>query len=128
MESFSGAVIVSGNVRIGCTSKKHANIIVSVTVICQSQAMMVYGLWQTEDQGLGKLKSKTSKLQALKAQLDFRKKIFELIRVSFVFLRTEESYLSMKYAAIFANYFSFLPAVIKKIKKVLLVKKSGDGI
>ena len=43
---------------------------------------MVYGLWQTEDQikeGLAKLKSKTSKLQALKAQLDFRKKVFEQI-------------------------------------------------
>lgn len=42
--------------------------------------MMIYGLWQTEQQvkeGLLKLKSKTSKLQALKAQLDFRKKVLE---------------------------------------------------
>ena len=42
--------------------------------------MMIYGLWQSEQQmqaGLMKLKTKTSKLQALKAQLDFRKKVLE---------------------------------------------------
>ena len=41
---------------------------------------MIYGLWQNEQQmqaGLMKLKTKTSKLQALKAQLDFRKKVLE---------------------------------------------------
>ena len=43
---------------------------------------MIYGLWQTDEQmkeGLAKLKSKTSKLQALKAQLDFRKKVLEQV-------------------------------------------------
>ena len=42
--------------------------------------MMIYGLWQNEQQmqaGLMKLKTKTSKLQALKAQLDFRKEVLE---------------------------------------------------
>ena len=42
--------------------------------------MMIYGLWQNEQQmqaGLMKLKTKTSKLHALKAQLDFRKKVLE---------------------------------------------------
>ena len=41
------------------------------------QAMMVYGLWQTKEQitqGIAKCKSNTSKLKALKAQLDFRKR------------------------------------------------------
>ena len=60
-----------------------------------TQVMMIYGLWQTDEQmkeGLAQLKSKTSKLQALKAQLDFRK-VLELIRVSFAFQRTEKSYL-----------------------------------
>lgn len=45
-----------------------------------TQAIMVYGLWQTQQQvkeGLMKLKSKTAKLTALKAQLDFRKKVLE---------------------------------------------------
>lgn len=45
-----------------------------------TQSMMVYGLWQTEQQvkeGLMKLKSKTNRLQALKAQLDFRTKVLE---------------------------------------------------
>ena len=40
---------------------------------------MIYGLWQSEQQmqaGLMKLKTKTRKFQALKAQLDFRKKCF----------------------------------------------------
>ena len=39
-----------------------------------TQAIMEYGLWQTKQQveeGLAKLKSKTSKLQAVKTQLDF---------------------------------------------------------
>ena len=45
-----------------------------------TQAMMVYGLWQTKEQisqGIAKCKSNTSKLKALKAQLDFRKKVLE---------------------------------------------------
>ncbi len=45
-----------------------------------TQAVTEYGLWQTKEQaeeGLAKLKSRTSKLQALKAQLDFRKKVLE---------------------------------------------------
>ena len=45
-----------------------------------TQIMMIYGLWQNEQQmqaGLMKLKTKTSKFQALKAQLDFRKKVLE---------------------------------------------------
>ena len=45
-----------------------------------TQTMMIYGLWQNEQQmqaGLMKLKTKTSKFQALKAQLDFRKKVLE---------------------------------------------------
>ena len=44
------------------------------------QAVMVYGLWQTEQQvkdGLTKLKTKSSKLEALKFQLDFRRKVLE---------------------------------------------------
>ena len=44
------------------------------------QAMMIYGLWQTKEQivqGVAKFKSNTSKLKALKAQLDFRKKVLE---------------------------------------------------
>ena len=44
------------------------------------QAMMIYGLWQTKEQivkGVSKFKSNTSKLKALKAQLDFRKKVLE---------------------------------------------------
>ena len=44
------------------------------------QAMMIYGLWQTKKQivqGVSKFKSNTSKLKALKAQLDFRKKVLE---------------------------------------------------
>ena len=43
-----------------------------------TQAIMGYGLWQTKQQveeGLAKLKSKTSELQALKTQLDFRRKV-----------------------------------------------------
>ena len=45
-----------------------------------TQAMMVYGLWQTKEQiaqGIAKCKSNTSKLKALKAQLNFRKKVLE---------------------------------------------------
>ena len=45
-----------------------------------TQTMMIYGLWQNEQQmqaDLMKLKTKTSKLQALKAQIDFRKKVLE---------------------------------------------------
>ena len=45
-----------------------------------TQAMMVYGLWQTKEQiarGIAKCKSNTSKFKALKAQLDFRKKVLE---------------------------------------------------
>ena len=45
-----------------------------------TQAMMIYGLWQTKEQivqGVAKFKSNTSKLKALKAQLDFRKKVLE---------------------------------------------------
>ena len=45
-----------------------------------TQSMMVYGLWQTKEQitqGIAKCKSNTSKLKALKAQLDFRKKVLE---------------------------------------------------
>jgi len=41
---------------------------------------MNFGLWQTEQyvkDGLAKLKSKSSKLQALKVQLDFRHKVLE---------------------------------------------------
>ena len=43
-----------------------------------TQAMMFYGLWQTRDQitqGLSKCTSSISKLKALKAQLDFRRKV-----------------------------------------------------
>ena len=41
--------------------------------------IMMYGLWQSEQemQGLDKLKTKTEKLKALKAQLDFRRKVLE---------------------------------------------------
>ena len=45
-----------------------------------TQAMMVYGLWQTKERTarrIAKCKSNTSKLKALKAQLDFRKKVLE---------------------------------------------------
>ena len=45
-----------------------------------TQAMMIYGLWQTKEQivqGVSKCKSNTLKLKALKAQLDFRKKVLE---------------------------------------------------
>ena len=41
---------------------------------------MKFGLWQNEQHvvdGLAKLKSKTSKLHALKVQLDFRQKVLE---------------------------------------------------
>ncbi len=47
-----------------------------------TQAVTEYGLWQTKEQteeGLAKLKSKTSKLQALKAQLDFRRKVWNKV-------------------------------------------------
>ena len=45
-----------------------------------TKAVMKFGLWQNEQHvmdGLAKLKSKTSKLHALKVQLDFRHKILE---------------------------------------------------
>ena len=45
-----------------------------------TQAIISMGLWQTTDQieaGLSKLRSKTSKLKALKTQLDFRKKVLQ---------------------------------------------------
>ena len=44
--------------------------------------IMVYGLWQTQqdiEEGLSKLRSKTAKLQALKVQINFRKKVLEQI-------------------------------------------------
>ena len=47
-----------------------------------TQAIMGYGLWQTKQQveeGLAKLKSKTSELQALKTQLDFQRKVLGTI-------------------------------------------------
>ena len=45
-----------------------------------TKAVMKFGLWQNEQHvvdGLAKLKSKTSKLHALKVQLDFRQKVLE---------------------------------------------------
>ena len=45
-----------------------------------TEAVLVSGLWQTEEQitaGLAGLKSKTAKLKALKCQLDFRKKVLQ---------------------------------------------------
>ena len=45
-----------------------------------TETMMIYGLWQNEKQmeaGLMKLKTKTDKFQALKVQLDFRKKVLQ---------------------------------------------------
>ena len=59
---------------------------------------MIYGLWQNEQQmhvqtGLMKLKTKTSKFDALKAQLDFRKKFWSKIpqtRVFFAFQKTKK--------------------------------------
>ena len=45
-----------------------------------TEAVLVSGLWQTEEQitaGLACLKSKTANLKALKCQLDFRKKVLQ---------------------------------------------------
>ena len=45
-----------------------------------TKVVMNFGLWQTEQHvkdGLGKLKSKATKLQTLKVQLDFRHEVLE---------------------------------------------------
>ena len=44
-----------------------------------TKEVLHYGLWQTHDvkNGLGKLKSKTAKVKALKAQINFRKQVLQ---------------------------------------------------
>ena len=87
-----------------------------------TQTMMIYGLWQNEQQmqaGLMKLKTKTSKFQALKAQLDFRRKVLEQNptdkSVFCLSKNTKKRYLSRRYAATFANYFRPHLGVIRKV-------------
>ena len=53
---------------------------------------MLYGLWQNKSQvtsALGKIKSTTEKLKALKCQLDFRKKVLEQSGPKEVFYMTK---------------------------------------
>ena len=64
-----------------------------------TQTIMTYGLWQNEQQmqaGLMKLKTKTSKFQALKAQLDFRKKVWSKILSTKVFFAFHNKKLSIE--------------------------------
>ena len=68
--------------------------------------------------GLMKLKTKTSKFQALKAQLDFRKKILEQNSADksvFCLSKNKKNFRSRRYAATFANYFHPHLGVIRKV-------------
>ena len=80
--------------------------------------MMIYGLWQTDEQAkeaLAKLKSKTSKLQALKAQLYFRKKVLGQVHADKSIFCLSKNRKKLSVGEVCSNLCKLFPAVIKKV-------------